>query len=365
MISQRLRVCLSAMPKILSVFGILKGDIMSDISKDEHELEEPNADELVDDITEEAPLEELAEEDAEADIADDEITYKAQLTPNNVSLDPTQLYLKEIGFTPLLTAEEEVKYGRLALKGDQAARKKMIESNLRLVVKIVRHYLNRGMSFLDLIEEGNLGLMHAVEKFDPERGFRFSTYATWWIRQTVERAIMNQTRTIRLPVHVIKELNTYLRAARHLEKDMGQRASAEKIAEMVDKPLDEVKKILNFNDVVSSIDSPLAVDSTKTLMDVIPDQHKLDPEDILGDENLQSHLLEWMHELDERHREIIMRRFGLGDYDEKSTLEDVGEAVGLTRERVRQLQIEGLQQLRKIFERNGLSFDMVFGGEEE
>lgn len=339
--------------------------MMSETIREDHELEEPNLDELLhednaDALLEEPPVDHLDHAEAHEE-ASEEITYKAQLTPDGAKLDAVQIYLKEIGFAPLLTAEEEVQYGRLALQGNQSARQKMIESNLRLVVKIVRHYFNRGLSFLDLIEEGNLGLMHAVEKFDPERGFRFSTYATWWIRQTIERAIMNQSRTIRLPVHVIKELNTYLRAGRELEKKLGQRASPEKIAEMLDRPLDEVKKILNFNDSVSSIDSPLSSDSTKTLMDVIPDQHKLDPADILSESNLQSNLMAWMNELDERHREIIMRRYGLGDYDEKSTLEEVGAAVGLTRERVRQIQIEGLQQLRHILEKNGLSIEVILG----
>ncbi|HBM10502.1 MAG TPA: RNA polymerase sigma factor RpoS, partial [Pseudomonas sp.] len=146
------------------------------------------------------------------------------------ALDATQLYLNEIGFSPLLTPEQEVHFARLAQKGDPAGRKRMIESNLRLVVKIARRYVNRGLSLLDLVEEGNLGLIRAVEKFDPERGFRFSTYATWWIRQTIERAIMNQTRTIRLPIHVVKELNLYLRAARELTQKLDHEPSPEEIA---------------------------------------------------------------------------------------------------------------------------------------
>ncbi len=153
------------------------------------------------------------------------------------SLDATQLYLGEIGFSPLLTAEEEVLYARRALRGDEAARKRMIESNLRLVVKISRRYSNRGLALLDLIEEGNLGLIRAVEKFDPERGFRFSTYATWWIRQTIERALMNQTRTIRLPIHVVKELNIYLRTARELSQKLDHEPTAEEIAAQLDIPV--------------------------------------------------------------------------------------------------------------------------------
>lgn len=161
---------------------------------------------------------------------------------NQRVLDATQLYLGEIGYSPLLTAEEEVFYARRALRGDAASRQRMIESNLRLVVKISRRYSNRGLALLDLIEEGNLGLIRAVEKFDPEKGFRFSTYATWWIRQTIERAIMNQTRTIRLPIHIVKELNVYLRIARELAQKLDHEPSAEEIAERLDKPVVEVAR---------------------------------------------------------------------------------------------------------------------------
>ncbi|GAD76575.1 putative RNA polymerase sigma factor RpoS [Vibrio azureus NBRC 104587] len=176
------------------------------------------------------------------------------------SLDATQLYLGEIGFSPLLTAEEEVLYARRALRGDEAARKRMIESNLRLVVKISRRYSNRGLALLDLIEEGNLGLIRAVEKFDPERGFRFSTYATWWIRQTIERALMNQTRTIRLPIHVVKELNIYLRTARELSQKLDHEPTAEEIASQLDIPVEDVSKMLRLNERISSVDTPIGGD---------------------------------------------------------------------------------------------------------
>src|SRR5210317_2340939 len=162
-------------------------------------------------------------------------------------LDPTRQYLDEIGISPLLTADEEKMYARRAQNGDESARQRMIESNLRLVVKISRRYINRGLPLLDLIEEGNLGLIHAVKKFDPERGFRFSTYATWWIRQTIERGIMNQTRTIRLPIHVVKEINIYLRAARHLAQTLDHEPSPEEIAGMLDKPINDVKRMLGLN----------------------------------------------------------------------------------------------------------------------
>lgn len=275
------------------------------------------------------------------------------------AMDATQLYLSEIGFSPLLSAEEERHYSRLALKGDVASRKKMIESNLRLVVKISRRYLNRGLPLLDLIEEGNLGLMKSVEKFDPERGFRFSTYATWWIRQTIERAIMNQTRTIRLPIHIVKELNVYLRAARQLTQKLDHEPSAEEIALQVDKPLEDVEKLLCFNDRVASVDTPIGYDENKSLLDTLADENSVNPADLLTDENLRAHVESLLDRLSDNQREVIARRFGLRGYD-KSTLEDVGESIELTRERVRQIQVEALKSLRKLFEEVGITHDDLF-----
>lgn len=273
---------------------------------------------------------------------------------NAKTLDATQLYLNEIGFSPLLTAEEEVYYSRRALKGDEASRQRMIESNLRLVVKIARRYINRGLTLLDLIEEGNLGLIRAVEKFDPERGFRFSTYATWWIRQTIERAIMNQTRTIRLPIHVVKELNVYLRAARELAQKLDHEPSAEEIAELVNKPVENVERMLGLNERVSSVDTPMGQDSDKSLLDTIPDLDSSDPETLLQKTNISGNLDKWLTMLPEKHSEVLARRFGLRGY-EMSTLEEVGSEIGLTRERVRQIQVEALRKLREIVEKNGLS----------
>ena len=265
--------------------------------------------------------------------------------------DPTQMYLNEIGFSPLLSAEEEVYFARLCLQGDEAARRRMIESNLRLVVKIARRYLNRGLPLLDLIEEGNLGLMRAVEKFDPERGFRFSTYATWWIRQTIERAIMNQTRTIRLPIHIVKELNVYLRAARQLTQTLDHNPTAEEIADHVDKPIEDVKAMLGLNERITSVDVP-ASDSDKPLLETLACHSNMDPAQVLEDDCLKGNIEKWIDDLSEVQQEVLARRFGLRGH-ERSTLEQVGSEIGLTRERVRQIQVEAIKVLRDIFKQNG------------
>lgn len=305
-------------------------------------------------------LAESAADDNDSD--EDEFTRAKQANAGSTqrSLDATQMYLSEIGFSPLLSADEEKYFGRLALKGDAKARARMIESNLRLVVKISRRYLNRGLSLLDLIEEGNLGLIRAVEKFDPERGFRFSTYATWWIRQTIERAIMNQTRTIRLPIHVVKELNVYLRAARELTQKLDHEPRAEDIAEMLDKPVDDVKRMLGLNERVTSVDIPLGPDSDRSLLDTIADTAVSDPAELLQDQDMRASIGEWLEELSDKQREVISRRFGLAGF-EASTLEEVGSEIGLTRERVRQIQVEALRRLREILERQGLDGESVFG----
>ncbi|EKS6740916.1 RNA polymerase sigma factor RpoS [Enterobacter ludwigii] len=247
----------------------------------------------------------VEEEPSDNDLAEEELL--SQGATQRV-LDATQLYLGEIGYSPLLTAEEEVYFARRALRGDVASRRRMIESNLRLVVKIARRYGNRGLALLDLIEEGNLGLIRAVEKFDPERGFRFSTYATWWIRQTIERAIMNQTRTIRLPIHIVKELNVYLRTARELSHKLDHEPSAE---------------------------------------------------DTTQDDDMKQSIVKWLFELNAKQREVLARRFGLLGY-EAATLEDVGREIGLTRERVRQIQVEGLRRLREILQGQGLNIEALF-----
>ena len=302
------------------------------------------------------------DEKAQLEVAEDDNSAEDTLLSQEVTqhvLNATQLYLGEIGFSPLLTAQEEVYFARRALRGDAPARSRMIESNLRLVVKIARRYNNRGLALLDLIEEGNLGLIRAVEKFDPERGFRFSTYATWWIRQTIERAIMNQTRTIRLPIHIVKELNVYLRTARELSHKLDHEPRAEDIANKLDKSVGDVSRMLRLNERVTSVDSPLSGESDSALLDILPDENNNDPEYTTQDNDIKQSIVKWLFELNPKQREVLARRFGLLGY-EAATLEDVGSEIGLTRERVRQIQVEGLAQLREILMKQGLSIEALF-----
>lgn len=311
---------------------------------------------LIEDI-ERAVEKELLKAEKESTAQFKDIVANQEVSTKN--LDATQLYLGEIGFSPLLSAEEEVYFSRRALKGDEASRKRMIVSNLRLVVKIARRYNNRGLALLDLVEEGNLGLIRAVEKFDPERGFRFSTYATWWIRQTIERAIMNQTRTIRLPIHVVKELNVYLRASRELAQKLDHEPSAEEIAEALDKPVQDVTKMLRLNERITSVDTPIGSENDNVLLDIIADDNGHDPEEELQDKNIKFNIVKWLQDLNPKQREVLARRFGLLGY-EPSTLEDVGAEIGLTRERVRQIQVEALRRLRDMLGHKGLDLEALF-----
>lgn len=301
----------------------------------------------------------LDKEDIAADLVQ-ELGLEQQVQDDlQKNLDATQLYLGEIGFSPLLSAEEEVYFSRKALKGCEKSRNRMIESNLRLVVKIARRYNNRGLALLDLIEEGNLGLIRAVEKFDPERGFRFSTYATWWIRQTIERAIMNQTRTIRLPIHVVKELNVYLRTARELAQKLDHEPTAEEIAEKLQVSSVDVSRMLKLNEKITSVDIPLGGDNDKALLDVLADDDNVGPDFKVQDEDISNSVVKWLNELNTKQREVLARRFGLLGY-EPSTLEDVGAEIGLTRERVRQIQVEALKRMRDLLGAQGLSVEALF-----
>jgi RNA polymerase nonessential primary-like sigma factor len=273
--------------------------------------------------------------------------------------DVTQIYLNEIGINPLLTAEQEGILSRRVKLGDFEARQKMIEHNLRLVVNIAKHYLNRGIPLLDLVEEGNLGLMHALDKFDPERGFRFSTYATWWIRQNIERAIMNQSRTIRLPVHVVKELNQVLRAQRQLEATNGFSATPEAIAERLDKPVADVRAVLALNEHTASLDAPLDIDPNLSIGESIADEQAISPELNIHNTEVESLIREWISQLTDKQRLVIQYRYGIDDV-EVLTLEDLAAQMDLTRERVRQIQLEALAQLRRLIKRRGVSRDVLF-----
>ena len=272
--------------------------------------------------------------------------------------DVTQLYLNEIGAKALLTPEEEVATARLVRAGDFQARQKMIEHNLRLVVNIAKHYLNRGIPLLDLVEEGNLGLIHALEKFDPERGFRFSTYATWWVRQSIERGIMNQSRTIRLPVHVVKEINLVLRAIRHLETAASRETSVERIAALIDRPAADVRRILQLNEHIASLDAPLEIDPSHSIGETIADESAVNPETLLQSAEMGSLLDDWLHQLTPRQREVLERRYGLNGA-EVATLDVLAGELDLTRERVRQIQVEALDRLRKIIKRGGIVRDSL------
>jgi len=305
-----------------------------------------------DDLT---PEETEAAEPAALDSADE----LASAILGEPQVDVTQLYLNEIGQAPLLTAVEEVALARLVVEGDFEARQTMIERNLRLVVNIAKHYANRGLTLLDLVEEGNLGLIHALEKFDPERGFRFSTYATWWIRQNIERAIMNQSRTIRLPVHIIKELNIYLRAKRHLETHGVTDASSDDIAALTGHTVADVRRIMQLNERVASLDAPLDVDPTLSLGEAIADDNAHLPDEMLQLEEIEHHVHEWLKQLNDKQRWVIERRFGLNGC-EACTLEDLALELEVTRERVRQIQMESLRMLRQVLRRRGVSRDELF-----
>ncbi|MCX7154967.1 MAG: RNA polymerase sigma factor RpoS [Rhodocyclales bacterium] len=277
--------------------------------------------------------------------------------------DITQVYLHEIGATPLLTAVEEVKLARAARDGDFVARQHMIEANLRLVVSIARHYQHRGLPLDDLIEEGNLGLIHALEKFDPERGFRFSTYATWWVRQHVERAIMNQSRTVRLPIYVIKELNIVLRAMRQLDRERGAQddppgAMLDDVARLLDRPVEEIRQLLVLNERSASLDSPLDIDPELSMSDSLADNAAEDPAAHLAQQEAELLVADWVMQLTDRQRLVVERRYGLGGQD-TTTLEVIATDLGLTRERVRQIQMEALSKLRRHIARDGLTPDAL------
>jgi RNA polymerase nonessential primary-like sigma factor len=329
---------------------LVEDEMSEDPSEELHEIElsdgavnDDNEPKQVADIIIEEPIDELK-----------------KVLAAELSTDTTQYYLNQIGTRPLLSAAEELACATLAKKGDFVARQKMIEHNLRLVVSIAKHYINRGVALLDMIEEGNLGLMHAIDKFEPERGFRFSTYATWWIRQSIERAIMNQARTIRLPVHVVRELNQILRAKYHLEAQHhdGRDAALEDIANLVGRPMDEVQDILALSEHATSLDMPLDNDPQSTLMDMLPGENDDGPDSRAERHELGLLVRDWLSKLPDKQRIVIMRRFGL-DNDDPATLEALAEEMGVTRERIRQIQQEALIKLKRSFSSRGVRRDAL------
>ncbi|MCW8336453.1 sigma-70 family RNA polymerase sigma factor [Vibrio paucivorans] len=267
------------------------------------------------------------------------------------ALDATKTYLLAIANTRLLKADEEIYYGRLAKKGDHNARQVMIESNLRLVVNIARRALNRGLPMIDLVEEGNLGLIRAVEKFDPERGFRFSTYATHWIRQSIERALMNHSRTVRLPVHIIKQMSLYLRCARELNNTFPKEVPPEAIAEQLSEPVEKVRQHLRFNELtVFSLDSYTDEDN-RSLQETLPDLSDNTPQAYLLKSECYVSLEQQLSQLPHPHQEVLRRRFGLGRHA-PSSLKDIGQYLGLSRQRVSQIQREALALLKERLEKD-------------
>ena len=321
-----------------------------------------SSDDLVED-SEDALIEEAesaGSADGTAVRAVDAVDELKTVLAAELSTDTTQHYLNQIGARPLLSVEEEVHYATLAKQGNFEARQKMIEHNLRLVVSIAKHYINRGVVLLDLIEEGNLGLMRAIDKFEPERGFRFSTYATWWIRQSIERAIMNQARTVRLPVHMVRELNQILRAKYHLEAQHhdGKDATAEDIAHLVDRPVEDVQDILALSEHATSLDAPLDNDPQASLMDMLPGAAEDAPDSRAEHHEMMVLVRDWLKKLPDKQRVVIVRRFGL-DNDDPATLEELAAEMSVTRERVRQIQQEALVKLKRALTARGVGKDAL------
>jgi RNA polymerase nonessential primary-like sigma factor len=290
----------------------------------------------------------LEEQQPDVDDVVGDVTFDPPL------VDGTRLYLNDIGHARLLSADEEKECARLARLSDEGGRRRLIVCNLRLVVRIARRYASRNLGLMDLVQEGNLGLMRAVDKFDPERGFRFSTYATWWIRQNIERAIMNQTRTIRLPIHVMKDLNACLRESRRILRQDNQSSFSNQIAESLGKPVASVRHLLAVNEAVVSIDSPSQFGLEQSVLETVPDDADKLPMSILQADQVSECVQRWLQALTSRQSEVIARRFGLMGF-ECGTLEEVGRAVGLTRERVRQIQLEAMEHLRQMARDSGFT----------
>jgi RNA polymerase nonessential primary-like sigma factor len=320
-------------------------------------------------MTDKKSLDEFIEESLEdlKDLEEKNIDYKdldekdvkllrSECASSKENADLLTNYFSSIRRYPLLSSEEENEIGRKARDGDRRSIDQMITSNLRLVVKIAKNYRTRGVPLLDLIEEGNLGLIHAVQKFDPDRGFRFSTYATWWIRQSIEQAIMCQSRLVRLPVHVIKEINIILKAKRQLQESGNANVSIQQIADETGKDPENIRDLLSLLEGTSPLDMNVKGgddDKEISLLDVVPDTKLASPFEHVDQKEVVNIVREWFNSLPEKQQMVVLYRFGLND-EEVLTLEEVGKKIGLTRERVRQIQTEVLKSLRKTFESLGI-----------
>ncbi len=312
----------------LSQMGI---EVVPD-GKEDGEALEPATDEVieVDEVAEDS------EEEAEVDLS----------IPEGVGIDdPVRMYLKEIGRVPLLTAEDEIELAIRMEAGDDGAKRRLAEANLRLVVSIAKRYVGRGMLFLDLIQEGNLGLIKAVEKFDHRKGFKFSTYATWWIRQAITRAIADQARTIRIPVHMVETINKLIRVSRQLLQELGREPSPEEIAKVMEIPVERVREIMKIAQEPVSLETPIGEEEDSHLGDFIPDEDALAPSDAASFILLKEQLEEVLETLTPREEKVLRLRFGLDD-GRTRTLEEVGQEFGVTRERIRQIEAKALRKLR-------------------
>ncbi|MBQ3352523.1 RNA polymerase sigma factor RpoD [Candidatus Saccharibacteria bacterium] len=294
---------------------------------------------------EEPGMGDLAEEE---ELSDEEL----EITVDNVDAfadDSVRLYLREIGKIPLLSQEEEMKLARRIVKGDKKAKDKMVEANMRLVVSIAKRYSGRGLDLLDLIQEGNTGLLRAVEKFDPDKGFKFSTYATWWIRQAITRAIADQARTIRIPVHMVETINKVLRATRKLTQELNREPTVEEIAKEMDMEPEKVEYVMKIKQDIASLDQSVGRDGDdedSVLGDFVEDEERISPEDSAANQILKEQLAEIISTLSEREQKIIKLRFGIGG-GRSHTLEEVGAEFSVTRERIRQIEAKALSKLRK------------------
>lgn len=290
----------------------------------------------------------MADLGAEEEFSDEDL----EITDENVDQtadDSVKMYLREIGKIPLLSQEEEQELARRVAKGDKKARDKMIEANMRLVVSVAKKYSGRGLDFLDLIQEGNTGLLRAVEKFDPDKGFKFSTYATWWIRQAVTRAIADQARTIRIPVHMVETINKLLRASRKLTAELNREPTVEEIAKEMDIDVEKVDYIMRIKQDIASLDQSVGKDGDdedSVLGDFVEDEERVSPEDSAANQMLKEQLAEIISTLSEREQKIIKLRFGIGG-GRPHTLEEVGAEFSVTRERIRQIEAKALSKLRK------------------